>query len=50
MSSSALTSTLCFVQLVWVDNSCGLEFRVAHINPIILALVNTSNFIVLALP
>jgi hypothetical protein len=32
--------------LVWVEISCGLDFSVAHIYSIVLALVNISRFIV----
>ena len=35
---------------MWVRNSRGLEFSVTHINFIVLALGNNSNFTVLALP
>ena len=39
-----------FIQLLWVLKSCGLGVSVAHIDPLVLALVNISNSIVLASP
>jgi hypothetical protein len=37
----------CFLLLVWVGDSYGLEFGVAHIDFVVLALVKISIFLVL---
>ena len=44
----ATTTLFCLISVG--GKSCGLKFSVAHINFIVLALVNISNFIALALP
>ena len=43
------SSTLCCL-FVWVGNSCGLEFSMAHIDFIVLPSINNNNYVLLASP
>lgn len=35
-----MTIVHCFVSLVWLGNSCGLDTRLVHVKYLVLALVN----------